>query len=173
MDAIAYCIQKCTECNQKKEAELEADNETVQNPAHGTQEKAPPANPNEAADTAITPNLEQEVRAKATGVCIEGYLMRQSREGKWKKRFYETVEENGWWMLVYYKTPEREKILNAVKLHRTSQVCISGRPGRAGGRAGMLARGLRVALEEEDAEASVVYGLDRCMDRPYSAPSPA
>ena len=46
----------------------------------------------------------------------------QSREGKWKKRFYETVEENGWWMLVYYKTPEREKILNAVKLHRTSQV---------------------------------------------------
>ena len=50
--------------------------------------------------------------------------MRQSREGKWKKRFYETIEENGWWMLVYYKTPEREKILNAVKLHRTSQIGI-------------------------------------------------
>ena len=45
MSAIAYCIQKCTECNQKKEAELEVDNETVQNPAHAEEEKAPPANP--------------------------------------------------------------------------------------------------------------------------------
>lgn len=59
---------------------------------------------------------------KTTGVYIEGYLMRQSREGKWKKRYYETIEENGWWMLVYYKTPEREKILNAVKLHRTLKI---------------------------------------------------
>ena len=136
MSFIAACIQKCTDCNQKKETELEGDNEVVQNPAHMVQEKAPPANPNEAAETAVAPNLEEEVRAKATGVCIEGYLMRQSREGKWKKRFYETVEENGWWMLVYYKTPEREKILNAVKLHRTSQVKreggYTGRRGRGG-----------------------------------------
>mmetsp|Transcript_31690 Transcript_31690/g.73260 ORF Transcript_31690/g.73260 Transcript_31690/m.73260 type:complete len:291 (-) Transcript_31690:354-1226(-) len=165
MSFIAACIQKCTDCNQKKETELEGDNEVVQNPAHMVQEKAPPANPNEAAETAVAPNLEEEVRAKATGVCIEGYLMRQSREGKWKKRFYETVEENGWWMLVYYKTPEREKILNAVKLHRTSQIAISDKDAHGAGVFGIEMESSQVYLHKAASEADAekwVAALVQC-----------
>jgi len=137
---------------QSKEAELEGDNEVVQNPAHMVQETAPRANPNEAAETAIAPNLEDEVRAKATGVCIEGYLMRQSREGKWKKRFYETVEENGWWMLVFYKTPEREKVLNVVKLHRTSQIAISDKDEHGAGVFGIEMESSQVYLHKAASE---------------------
>lgn len=94
----------------------ETSREPVQNPTYLMAKKH---------NTAPQPEPENnDKKKKSLGVSIEGFLMRHSREGKWKKRYYETVEEKGWWMLVYYKTPEREKILNAIKLHRTKKISM-------------------------------------------------
>lgn len=96
---------------------------------------------------------------------IAGYLMRQSREGKWKRRYYETVTENGWWMLVYYKTSAREKILNAVKMHRTNRVELLPKEEYGGGCFGIEMDSEQVYVHKTANEAEArkwVDALNQC-----------
>ena len=64
---------------------------------------------------------------------MEGFLWRRSREGKWKKRWYTTREESGWWILLYYKDKDASTVLNAIKLHRTSRIELCNEDGEIAG----------------------------------------
>ena len=71
--------------------------------------------------------------AAGKGEILEGFLYRKSREGKWKKRWYCTREESGWWILLYLRDQFATTVLNAIKLHRTSSIEICDEEGEEHG----------------------------------------
>mmetsp|Transcript_4848 Transcript_4848/g.11412 ORF Transcript_4848/g.11412 Transcript_4848/m.11412 type:complete len:97 (+) Transcript_4848:200-490(+) len=65
-----------------------------------------------------------------SSVYINGYLHKQTRDGRWQKRWFET---NGSF-LTYYKTKKMEKLLAGVNLEQVGDIVMISRDHPADGK---------------------------------------